>query len=103
MGHDHNRVALLEFIDQSLDLQRRVRAERGAGFVHQDHLGLHGDRPGDAQSLLLTTREADPGRVEPVLDLIPEPDPASRGGDALAQVVALAAGQSGSGRDVVEA
>jgi hypothetical protein len=54
------------------------------GLVHQDHLGLHSDRPGDAESLLLTTGEADPGRVKAVLDLIPEPDLAYRGVDALA-------------------
>src|SRR4051795_13325440 len=65
VGDDHDRVALLELVDELLDLQRRDRIERRARLVHQDHLRLDGDRAGDAQALLLAAGEADPGGVEP--------------------------------------
>ncbi len=35
------------------------RVERRAGLVHQEHLGLDGDRAGDAQPLLLAARQAE--------------------------------------------
>ena len=56
---DHDRVALLELVDQLLDLQRRDRVERRARLVHQDHLGLDRDRARDAQALLLAARQSD--------------------------------------------
>ena len=58
--------------------QRGDRVERRAGLVHQQHLGLDGDRPGDAQPLLLAAGEAGAGLVEPVLDLVPEVGAAQR-------------------------
>ena len=85
VGDDHDRVALLELVDQLLDLQRRDRIERRAGLVHQDHLGLDRDRAGDAQALLLAAGEADPGVVEAILDLVPEADRPQRVVDPLAQ------------------
>src|SRR3954463_14357125 len=71
VGDDHDRVVALELGDQLLDLERRHRIERRARLVHQDHLGLDGDRARDAQPLLLAAGEADAGRVEAVLDLLP--------------------------------
>ena len=50
---DDDRVLLLERLDQVLDRQRRDRVQRRARLVHQQHLRLDGDRPGDAQPLLL--------------------------------------------------
>ncbi|MDQ1174686.1 hypothetical protein QE430_002993 [Microbacterium testaceum] len=47
-------------------------SEGRAGLVHQQHVGRDGDRARDAQTLLLTTREAAAGLVEAVLDLVPE-------------------------------
>src|SRR3954454_692868 len=71
-GHDHDRVALLQLVDQLLDAKRGDRVERRAGLVHQDHLGLHRQRARDAQALLLATREPDAGLVQAVLHLVPE-------------------------------
>src|SRR5262249_41392357 len=47
MGHDHDRVALLEFVDEFLDLGRGDGVQGGARFVHQHHLGPDRDRTGD--------------------------------------------------------
>ena len=57
VGDDDDRVAALEFADQVLDRQGGDRVERGAGLVHQQDRRLDGDGPGDAQPLLLTTRQ----------------------------------------------
>src|SRR3954471_4337776 len=88
---DHDREALLELEHELLDLQRGDRVERRRGLVHDDHLGLHGDRPGDAQALLLAAAEADAGLAEAVLDLLPESRGAQRLLHALLDVPALAA------------
>jgi hypothetical protein len=45
--------SLLELAHQVLDAQRGDRVERRARLVHEDHVGLGGDGPGDAQPLLL--------------------------------------------------
>ena len=70
--HDDDRVALLDLLHQLLDASRRDRVERRAGLVHENRLWLDGDRAGDAQALLLTTRHAERGVLEAVLDLVPE-------------------------------
>src|SRR4051812_40866547 len=67
---DDDREARLEVVDELLDAQRGDRVERRARLVHEDHLGLHGDRAGDAQALLLAAGQADAGLAEPVLDLL---------------------------------
>src|SRR6478672_1233621 len=78
VGDDHDRVVALELVDELLDLERRDRVERRAGLVHQDHLGLDGDRARDAEPLLLAAGEADARRAEAVLDLLPESGAAQR-------------------------
>src|SRR6185437_8530894 len=70
---DHDRHALLEFLDQLLDLQRGDRIERRARLVHKDHLGLDRERSRDAQTLLLAARQAGAGLLQPVGDLVPQP------------------------------
>src|SRR5262249_55199620 len=75
---DHDRHPRLELVDQLLDPQRRHRAERRAGLIHQQHLWVHGEAARDAQPLLLAAREADAGLVQPVLDLLPQACPAER-------------------------
>src|SRR6185295_7498600 len=72
VGHDHDRVILLQLVDQLLDPERRDRVERRAGLVHQQHLGLDRDRARDAQALHLAARQPEPALVEAVLDLVPE-------------------------------
>ena len=69
---DDDRVVLLELEDQLLDLLRGDRVERGAGLVHQQHLGLVGQRARDAEPLLLAAREAGARFLQPVLHLVPQ-------------------------------
>ena len=86
VGDDDDRVVALHLHHQVLDLPGRDRVERGAGLVHQDHVGLDGDAAGDAEALLLTARHAEGVRVEPVLDLVPERGAAQRLLDDLVHV-----------------
>src|SRR4051794_39111276 len=72
VGHDHDRVVGLELVDQVLDRGGGDRVERRARLVHQQHLRLDRDGPGDAQALLLTAGEAHARLAEPVLDLVPQ-------------------------------
>ena len=60
-------------------------AERG--LVHQDHVGLDGDRAGDAEPLLLAAGEAERVVLESVLDLVPERRAAQRALDALVEAL----------------
>ena len=64
-------------------------AEHGSSI--RMHLGLDGDRPGDAQPLLLTARQAEAGRLQPVLDLVPQRGAAQRPLDDLVEVGLLRA------------
>src|SRR3954447_17862970 len=97
---DHDRHAVLELVDELLDLERGDRIQRRARLVHEDHLRIDSKRASDAQSLLLAARQPDARRVQPVLDLLPQPGPAQRTLDAVA--VDLARGQPQAGRDIVE-
>ncbi len=49
-----------------------IGIERGAGLVHQEHRGLGGDGPGDAEPLLLTAGERQATVLQLVLDLVPQ-------------------------------
>ena len=60
-----------------------------ARFVHQDHVGAHGDASGDAQPLLLTARQAECGTLEAVLHLLPQGGPAQRRLDDVVEFVTL--------------
>src|SRR3954449_12130458 len=102
VGDDDDREAVLELLDEPLDLQRRLGVERGGRLVHEDHVGLDRDRPRDAEPLLLAARQADPGRAQAVLDLIPEARAAQRLLDSLADVARARPGQPQAGGDVVE-
>jgi hypothetical protein len=51
-------------------------AERRGGLVHEQDLGLDGERPGNAQPLLLAAGEPDLGVAEPLLHPVPEARPA---------------------------
>src|SRR3954454_19964319 len=68
VGHDHDRVVLLELGDEVLDGQRRDRVERRGGLVHEQDLGLDRRGAGDAQALLLAAGEAGAGLAQAVLD-----------------------------------
>src|SRR5262245_10413006 len=68
VGDDHDRVLRLELLHQVLDAAGGDGIERRAGLVHEEHLGVGGDGPGDAQPLLLTAREPHGGALQAVLD-----------------------------------
>ncbi len=89
VGDDHDRVAVLQLGHEVLDRQGRDRVERGGRLVHQQHLRLHGDRPGDAQPLLLAAGQPHPRLLQPVLDLLPEVRAAQRPLDRGVEVAPL--------------
>ena len=72
VGHDDDRVVGLELIDQLLDALRRDRIERRRRLVHQQDVGLDGQRARDAQPLLLAAGERERRLVQPILDLVPD-------------------------------
>src|SRR5215218_6050566 len=72
VGDDHDRVVPLELLHQVLDASGGHRVEGRAGFVHQDHVRRDGDRPGDAEPLLLAARQREGVLLELVLDLVPQ-------------------------------
>src|SRR5207248_1354502 len=78
MGDDGDCVAAAQLMDQLLDLGRRDRVERRAGLIHQDHFRIDGDRPGDAQALLLAAGKRRAALVQAVLDLVPKARAAER-------------------------
>jgi hypothetical protein len=69
---DHDGVLLLELPDQVFDRKRENRVECRARLIHQQHLRLNRNGPGNAQSLLLAAGKANAGPAESVLDLIPQ-------------------------------
>src|SRR5687767_549089 len=73
VGDDRDRIAAAKLVDQFLDLGRGDWIERRARLVHQDHLGVDGDRTRDAQPLLLPAGQGRAALVQPVLDLVPQP------------------------------
>jgi hypothetical protein len=77
VGHDDDRVALLELGDEVLDRQGRDRVQGAARLVHEQDLRLDGDRPRDAEPLLLAAGEAGARTRQPLLDLLPEVRPRS--------------------------
>src|SRR5664280_1575008 len=73
VGHDHDRERGRKLLDQVLDPLGRDRVERRARLVHQDDVRVDGDRPGDAEPLLLAAGEREPRLpAEVVLHLVPE-------------------------------
>src|SRR6516164_9780087 len=61
VGDDDDRVLLLQLVDQLLDLRGGDGIEGRGRLVHQQHLRLHRQSPGDAQPLLLAAGERGPG------------------------------------------
>src|SRR5215510_8990077 len=72
VGNNHDGVAVLELEHELLDLGGGDGVERGAGLVHQEHVGLHGDGASDAQALLLAARETQGRLLESIVHLVPE-------------------------------
>src|SRR4029079_15343840 len=57
VGDDHDRDLLTQLQDQLLDRLGRLRVERRARLVEQQHLGPGREGPGDAEPLLLAAGE----------------------------------------------
>src|SRR5215469_6966640 len=57
VGHDDDRVPLLQLVDQLFDLRSGDGVERRSGLVHQQHLRLDRQGAGDAEALLLAAGE----------------------------------------------
>ena len=77
--------SLLDLVHEVLDAAGGDRVEGRARLVHEDHLGVDGEGPGDAQPLLLTAGQAHGRRLEPVLHLVPQGGPAQRPLDDLVE------------------
>ena len=55
MGHEHEMPAfLLQKLDGLQDLRSHLRIQRRSGLIEEEHLGLHGEGPGDGHALLLS-------------------------------------------------
>ncbi len=61
-----------ELDDQLFNVGRRLWVQSRAWLVEQEHLGLDRQGTGDAEALLLPTRETNRGEPEPVLDRVPQ-------------------------------
>src|SRR5690625_3246008 len=72
VGDDHDRVIVLELVDQLLDAAGRDRVQRRGGLVQQQHVGPQGDGAGNAQALLLAAGQAQRALAELVLHLVPQ-------------------------------
>ena len=72
MRDDHDGILLFELGHQVLDLCRRDRVECARRLIHEQDIRLHGQRPGDTQSLVLAAGQAERGFFETVLDLVPK-------------------------------
>src|SRR5215210_1933116 len=97
---DHDREVLLELEHELLDAAGRDRVERRARLVHEDHVGLDGERPRDAEALLLAAGHAVGVLLEAVLNVVPERGAAQRALDDLVHR-ALHAEHARPERDVV--
>src|SRR6266545_6119396 len=66
VGDDDDGVARLQLEHQLLDARGGDRVEGRAGLVHQQHVGLDGDRARDAEALLLPAGQAERALVQPI-------------------------------------
>ena len=72
VGDDDHGEPLLELADEVLDGEGGDGVERGAGLIHEEHLGLNGNGTGDAQTLLLAAGQRRAGAVQAVFHLVPQ-------------------------------
>src|SRR5487761_626319 len=72
VGDDDQGASFLQLREQLLDLCRADGIESRAGLIEQEDLRADGERPRDAQTLLLPSRKAEAGLVELVLHFIPQ-------------------------------
>src|SRR5580658_456192 len=72
VGNDDNSVLGTQLVDEVFDARGSDRIERRARLIHQDHLGLDGDRTSNAQALLLAAGQAGARAIQAILHLIPQ-------------------------------
>jgi len=72
VGHDHDRVEALQRVAQLLDALRPGGIEGGRRLIEQQNLRLRGDRPCDAEPLLLPARQIQCAGVQPILHFFPQ-------------------------------
>ena len=85
VGDDGDGILLFELVDQVFDDGGGDGVEGAAGFVHQNDFGAHGNGAGNAQALLLATRQAGARLVHAVFDFLPQTGFAQGGLDDVVQ------------------
>ena len=86
MGDDYHGVLSLEGGNCLLETRRGDRIQGRGRLIQQQDFWLYRDTAGDAEALLLAAREAEPGVLEFVFDLIPEGCATQRLFDPVGQV-----------------
>ena len=95
---DRHAERLVDVAEQGEDRRRRLRIERGRGFIAQQNLGLRRQRPGNADTLLLSA-----GQFRRIaVTLVGKADEFQQRTDALLDLGARAAGDFQRQRHVVE-
>lgn len=74
MSDDQNRIASTEPDNEILNDAAGNRIEGAAGLIHEQHLRGKRQSSGNTEALLLAAGQSQRGRIQPILDLIPEPD-----------------------------
>ena len=58
VGHDDNGVLFFQLMEEFLDFEGGDGIQRGTRLIHEQDVGLAGNGTGDAQALLLPSRQA---------------------------------------------
>ena len=74
MGDHDDGIQLLEFHEEVFHGFGGDGVEGAGSLVGEEVIGFHGEGAGETQTLLLPDGKACGGRVEALLDLVPEPD-----------------------------
>src|SRR6266478_1046684 len=91
MSDNDDSVLLFQLENQVFDFAARNWVEGRARLVHQQDFGLHSQGPGDAQTLLLSTRETGPGLfMQMVFNFVPQSGAVERAIDYFVKLFAIA-------------
>src|SRR5262249_16786635 len=86
----HDRIFSFQFVDQFLDLGGGDGIERRTRLIHQNHIGLHGQRSRYTKPLLLASGKTWPRLVQIIFHLVPKSGHAKRLLEALVQKFPIA-------------
>src|SRR4029077_17572343 len=75
VSDNRDGVTFFQFQHQLFDLARRDGIQRRAGFIHQQHFGIGGNRARDTEALLLSARQRQPAVAKLILDFVPQHGP----------------------------